>query len=546
MLDLKILSSLEKVLPKRECLLTEVSKLSCLLGEKISFQFAFSTDKGAAYKFSVVSDSKTEIETYFVENVPVEYPTFANSEFNTLEDDNYISHDPGLYPDRLVPTDRDWVQVSEIYKSIWVTVKADMGIHNIKIKLTSLDGKMMAEKTLQLNVLSAKLPEQKLIYTQWFHTDCISEYYGYKTYSEEHWNMIEKFMVLAHDNGINMILTPVFSPPLDTEVGRKRPTSQLLKISKDGSKYHFDFSRAQRWIELCKKTGFKYFEIPHLFTQWGARYTPRIIARVNDEDKDIFGWDVASDSVEYDEFLSQFIPSLIKFLKHNGIFDNTYFHISDEPTLEQLEDYAKARKIAEKYLSKCKIIDALSDYDFYRNGVVDIPIPSTDHIKPFLDAKLSERWSYYCCVQCIGVSNRFTVMPSSRNRSIGFQLYKNRMDGFLHWGYNFYYSQFSRLLLNAFSQTDAYNAFPTGDAIGAYPAASGPVPSIGLVVFNEALQDMRALQLLELYIGYEETVKLIEDSLSTNVSFDSCYSSEQILKLRELVNKKIDEFHNTH
>ena len=545
MLNLKIVSSLEKILPMRECLAPEISEISCLSGERMSFQFAFSTDICGAYEFSISGDDETEIKTYFVENIPVEYPTFVNAEFNTLEDDNYISHNPGLYPDRLMPTDREWVQVSEIYKAIWVTVKAEPGVHSIKIKLKSLDnlklryGEVIAEKILKLNVLPAKLPEQKLIYTQWFHTDCISEYYGYDTYSEEHWAMIEKFLSLAYENGINMILTPFFTPPLDTEVGRKRPTSQLLKIKKDGLKYSFDFSRVERWIELCQRIGFKYFEVPHLFTQWGARYTPRIIAEVEGEERDIFGWDIASDSEEYDIFLSQFIPTLIKFLKHNHIFNNTYFHISDEPILEQLEDYAKARKIAEKYLSGCKIIDALSDYDFYRNGVVDIPIPATDHIKPFLDAKISERWSYYCCVQCIGVSNRFTVMPSARNRSIGIQLYKYRMDGFLHWGYNFYYSQFSRLLIDVFAQTDAYNAFPTGDAIGAYPAKHGPVPSIGLVVFNDALQDMRALQLLESYIGYDETVKLIEEIVGEFITFDSCYSADMILKMREVINERI-------
>ncbi len=545
MFDLKIVSSLEKILPMRECLAPEIPELSCLSGERVSFQFAFSTDISAAYEFSILGDDETEIKTYFVENVPVEYPTFVNAEINTLEDENYISHNPGLYPDRLLPTDRDWVQVSEIYKAIWVTVKAKPGVHSIKIKLKSLDslklryGEVTAEKILKLNVVPAELPEQKLIYTQWFHTDCISEYYGYTPYSEAHWNMIEKYMVLARDNGINMMLTPIFSPPLDTEVGRKRPTSQLLKIRQNGSKYLFDFSRVERWIELCKNIGFKYFEIPPLFTQWGARFTPRIIAEVNGVEKDVFGWDVASDSDEYDNFLSQMIPSFINILKRNGIFDKTYFHISDEPTLEQLEDYAKARKIAEKYLRGCKIIDALSDYDFYRNGVVDIPIPSTDHIKPFLDAKLCERWAYYCCVQCIGVSNRFTVMPSARNRSIGVQLYKYRMDGFLHWGYNFYYSQYSRLLLDVYAQTDAYNAFPSGDAISAYPGANGPIPAIGLVVFNEALQDFRALQLLESYIGYDETVAFIEEILGEFIMFDSCYSAEAILKMRKAVNERI-------
>ncbi|MBR6510021.1 MAG: DUF4091 domain-containing protein [Clostridia bacterium] len=537
MLDLKVISSLEKVLPKRECSVSEIKELSCLEGEKVSFQLAFSADSRAAYNFSVTSDSDIEIKTYFVENVPVEYTTFTFA----LEDENYISHEAGIYPDRLMPADRDWVQASEIYKSIWVTVKANSGVHNLKIKFNSFDNKTIEERTIKLNVLPVKLTEQKLIFTQWFHTDCISEYYGYESYSEEHWVMIEKFLRMASDNGINMILTPIFTQPLDTEVGRKRPSCQLLKIVKNGNSYSFDFSRFERWISLCKKIGIEYFEMPHLFTQWGARFTPRIIAEINGEEKDIFGWDVASDSKEYDEFLGSMLPELIEVLKQNGIFDKTYFHISDEPALQHLEAYSKAREIAKKYLGGCKIIDALSDYDFYKNGVVKIPIPSTDHIKPFLEADLEERWTYYCCMQCKGVSNRFLTMPSARNRSIGIQLYKYHIDGFLHWGYNFYYSQFSRMVINPFAQTDAYNGFPAGDSFSVYPAKDGAVPAISLIVFNEALQDMRALQLLESYIGYEKTVELVEEALGEEVTFDSCYSAEAILKMREAVNKRISK-----
>ena len=40
-----------------------------------------------------------------------------------------------------------------------------------------------------------------------------------------------------------------------------------------------------------------------------------------------------------------------------------------------------------------------------------------------------------------GYTNRFIAMPSGRNRVGGFLLYKYGINGFLHWGFNFYYSQ---------------------------------------------------------------------------------------------------------
>ena len=71
MFDLRIVSSLEKVLPKRQCSAAEITELSCLSGEKISFQAVFSTDARAAYNFSVTADTDAKINTYIVENVPV-------------------------------------------------------------------------------------------------------------------------------------------------------------------------------------------------------------------------------------------------------------------------------------------------------------------------------------------------------------------------------------------------------------------------------------------------------------------------------------------
>ena len=66
------------------------------------------------------------------------------------------------------------------------------------------------------------------------------------------------------------------------------------------------------------------------------------------------------------------------------------------------------------------------------------------------------------------------------------------------------------------------------------------MPAIGLVVFNEAIQDMRAFKKLESYIGFEETVKFIEDILGT-VRFDKCFNDAQLLGLRNRVNSKLTE-----
>ena len=532
MIQVKIISSLEKVMPKTELDCNEISSLSGLSGETVSFQIAFCDKELKKYSFEI-SGAKTN--NFFVENVPVEMPSLPNS----YDDENYISHNPGLYPDRLVPIDRNFVQAYKIYHSIWVSCKLPKGNHKITVRFFNDNADIVAEKSVGITVFENRLPKQKLIYTDWFYNDCIALYYGYEMFSDEHFVMIEKFLKMAYEYGVNMILTPVFTPPLDTDVGKKRPLTQLVKIEKSGKNYTFDFENLIRYIRLCKKVGFKYFEMPHLFTQWGAKCTPRISATVNGRQTDIFGWDVPATSAKYKNFLSQFLPELISVLRAEKIDKNTYFHISDEPNKVHTDNYKAACDIAKKHLRGFKIIDALSDIDFYKKGLIDIPVPSTDHITPFLSEKLSERWCYYCCMQGKDVSNRFIAMPSARNRSIGIQMFKFKINGFLHWGYNYYYSSRSRFKLNVYSCTDAYGAFPSGDSFVVYPGENGPLPTISFMVFREAIGDLRALKLLEKQIGHEETVKFIEDILGKEITFETCFTADKILNMRKAVNEKI-------
>lgn len=50
---------------------------------------------------------------------------------------------------------------------------------------------------------------------------------------------------------MNTLYTPLFTPPLDTAVGKERKTVQLVEVSldKEGN-YTFDFARLQRFIKM--------------------------------------------------------------------------------------------------------------------------------------------------------------------------------------------------------------------------------------------------------------------------------------------------------
>jgi len=541
------ISSLENIMPKYGQDFTPISEISILKGERASYQIAYamdnSTEYGYKYEFNLESDIKEHLKIYKVGYVPVVKAVHTQ---RAMKDDNYISTEGGMYPDILYPVDDnidDNIIKEEFYfQGIWIETddKIPVGEHKIKITISTDDESVST--TLKLEVLNLELPPQELVYSLNVHGDCIANYYNMEVFSEEFWTMLEKFIKISAEYGSNMLMVPVITPPLDTQVGGERMTVQLVDISKDGDKYTFDFSKFKRFIDICRNAGIKCFEMPQFFTQWGAEFAPKIMAFENGEYKRIFGWETESTDESYLNFLSQFIPHLIKSIKENGIENDVVFAVSDEPFgTEAVNRYAKLAEFLNPYLKGFKTIDPFMNYAHYEKSGVDIPIIYNDCIEEF-EGKISEYNICYCCVQDYEVSNRFIAMPLYRNRCFGYQLYKYDVKGFFHWALNFYNSRLSIRPINPFFETDADGGFPGGDAFSVYPAENGPIPSMRIIVFNEALQDLRVLKLLEKYIGRDETIKLIEN-ITGEITFKNCAKSVRtILDIREKVINKLKEF----
>lgn len=534
-------SSLQRVFLDGRCDLTEHNCDSVLKGERYSYQIAYKSSEKFFAEIVIDSPLSQFITVRSVGNVPSELPVYeSDCEFCER-------NEPGLFPDVLFPIENNRVLIKrQNYYALWITVDlpkdTDAGDYEIKIKLKK-DGETISENIFGLHVINAVLPEQKLIYTQWFHSDSIANYYKIPVFCEKFWALVESFIKAAVHTGVNMLLTPVFTPSLDTEVGGERLTVQLVDVKLENGKYSFGFDRFIRWVRLAQKCGIKYFEISHLFSQWGAKYTPKIVAEVNGSQKRIFGWETSADSIEYAEFLSAFIPQLIKVIRSLGIEKSTFFHISDEPNEDQIESYSRSKSTVAPLLEDFPIIDALSDYSFYESGIINNPIPCTNDIESFIEKGFPHPWTYYCCGQGGKLSNRFFGMPLSTTRIIGFQLFKYGIEGFLQWGFNFYNSQYSLRSIDPFAVTDADSAFPSGDSFTVYPGKSGAIESVRSEVFFQALQDMRALTLLCDRIGKKRTIAAVEADFGIITFFDYPRGTEKMLNLRKSVNNYLDNLH---
>lgn len=520
----QLTDSLEKVLPARRPAPLEQDKAVLLQNQKWAFQLAYTCanddfgETSTEFRVRCTGPAAAAAELHRVDLVPCDYPCHGTW------DENYLTTQPGLLPDLLVPLDtHEPIRAMPAqWRSLWVTVDASRlqpGDTELCLETFTAEGEPLARFALSIQVLPQALPPQTLYQTQWFHADCLADYYGVPVFSEEHWAILDKFIGCAAAHGINMLLTPVFTPPLDTAKGGERTTVQLVEVDWDGEAYRFDFSRLRRWTDICRRHGITEIEVSHLFTQWGAEFAPKIWVNTPAGPEKRFGWHTPAVGGEYTRFLRQFLPALKAELDDLVGLDHVWFHISDEPHDHEKETYAAAKATIQDLLAGCHVIDALSSYEIYREGIVEKPIVCNDHLQTFADHGVKNLWTYYCTVQAIGVPNRFMAMPSARNRIMGVLLYQYDIEGFLHWGFNFYNSQRSVRHIDPFRVTDAGGAFPSGDPFLVYPGPGGePWGSIRGEVLKDALQDLRLLRLCESRVGRPRTLELIR-GLAGEISF---------------------------
>ena len=499
-------TSLVKI-AKNACCLPEIEKSgSMLMGERYNFQVVISSPRDIDnVELQFVGEITKNIEYYEQKDL------FAGTPYGGADADTYVLHnEDNMYPELLLEDKKFSLKKGE-YTRIWVSIFGELpkGTHKFTIQLCK-DGEVLAQTPYQIEVIGEKLPDIDIMITNWMHYDCICDFHNVDMFTPEFYQIFEKYLKAYTDVGMNMLLIPIITPALDTEVGSERRTAQLLKIKKQGDSYTFDYSKLDEFIKFVQKRGIKYFELAHLFTQWGAKFCPKVIAEVDGVDTRIFGWDVESTSKEYKNFLTAMLPNLLNHLKELGILENTYVHLSDEPKEDALDRYGELYHFVKNLIGETKTLDALSHYEFFERGFVDIPVVVSYRTRKFMQNKVPYI-AYYCGTPYNNhESNRFFAMPSERTRVIGMHLYQNGVKGFLHWGYNFYYTENSTRRVNPYEETNAGGGFPSGDSYIVYPSENGLLKSLRYYLLEEGFDDYRACKLAEELCGKEKVDALLK------------------------------------
>jgi len=262
-----------------------LNKQSILKNETFAFQVALKVDLYVSPMLSQeiitpkVVKGDGDIKVYEVKNIPSRL-----SRLNRIDGGYEDNGKGGLYPDCLnLLNDGDSLVVSSVYwNSIYVEFtpneKTKIGNNEITVEFYKED-KKVGETTVSVKVIDAELPKLTIANGQWFHCDALSSHYGVEPLSEEHWEIIENYIKFYQEYQYNMILTPIITPMIDTLKGGERATVQLVDVILENGEYTFKFDKLKRWVDLCRKYGINKFEMPPLFSQHGAKFTPKAVLR---------------------------------------------------------------------------------------------------------------------------------------------------------------------------------------------------------------------------------------------------------------------------
>lgn len=529
--------------PKRS---ERCSKLTMLSNETATFQLALcikeTGDVGARMKLTVESDISRYITAYAVGNVAVTKVGYGFS------DEWFLQKTPGLYPDylRKLGKGEEVYSANGLWQALLFNINEDAldipaGTYKVKVTLESChDDKLMVSEVFTVKVLGAKLPKQTMTVTNWIHYDCMSYFASCKPFSAKFWKVFRSYITLAVKNGQNMILTPAFTPPLDTAIGKERPTVQLVGVEKTDAGYKFDFSQMEKFINVALGCGVEKFEHSHMFTQWGAYHAPKIVVRENGRNIKKFGWHTDAHGEEYTEFISAYIPAVIEFLESKGWLERFFFHVSDEPVPENLESYSKASRIMHSLLGDLPSGDALSKYRFYEDGIVKIPIAKSRDIADFI-GKCDNLWLYFTGAESRNyLSNRLIGMSAERNLVLGLQLYYYDIKGFLQWAFNAHHTTLCKSFVNPYSSSDNNMHFVGGTSYLVYPEVDGATPSLRLVYFRDIMQSVRACQLLEGMTDRKNVMSII-DEIIPDFGIKCKVTREQMMAVRDRINNEIEK-----
>lgn len=461
--------------------------LSGWRGERVSIQLLLwskSDVPGIRIEASVLrSDNGSIIDTPAIRINPVGYvitDDFLNG-CGYRDEDTIPAHLAAdlLYENRTF--DLPGRTVRPVWFSVDIPENTGAGNYTGKINIFWQDDSLALP--LHLNVADLTLPPPEA----WsFHLDLwqnpfsIARFHDVPLWSEEHWELIRKYLGMLAGAGQKCITTSIIDHPWHGQT--YDPFLPMITwIHNASGRWDYDYSVFDQYVETAMDAGITEQINCYTMVPWGNRFSwyeedsARTITRT-----------LEPDSREYKDLWQPFLWDFREHLRERGWLANTTIAMDERNHDQMAAQLAFMRETAPEFgitLAGHDYPDLMPQiHDFSYNWRL---IGKAD---PEMLAKRrsnGQKTTFY--VACgIHKPNTFTFSPPAEATYLGWVSAAFGFDGFLRWANNSWPSNPM--------QDSRYIKWPAGDTYLVYP---GPRSSIRFEKLREGIQDYEKIKILE-------------------------------------------------
>jgi hypothetical protein len=257
--------------------------------------------------------------------------------------------------------------------------------------------------------------------------------------------------------------------------------------------FRCDFRYLDRWAETFFAEGLQRMELFQAGTCSGPQYEPG--ARISPADLPV---EVRAEGVKLtpEQKLRGVLEQLEKHVRQKGWTGRVMLHIFDEPFIYCEPSYRQVAGIVHRAAPSLKVIEAVETTGF--GDAIDVLVPKLSHLNLWYphfrqaQERGKELWFYTCCHPTGRYPNRFLDQPLVKTRVLHWLGYLYGLDGYLHWGLNYFAEG-----CDPYSEDGISKDLPLGDRAIMYPGKDGPVGSLRWSAMRDGLQDYEYLWTLE-------------------------------------------------
>lgn len=279
-------------------------------------------------------------------------------------------------------------------------------------------------------------------------------------FSDDYWALLARssaFLVAHRQTDVLASLQALIDESGDSESG-----------------YTYDTSKLERYAEVAFGEGIRAIHL-HVVGDKSAEITNPISRVIRNESG------------------MRRLPALEEVIVRRGWQGRFFVSLTDEPFIHHEETYAALVDQVHAIAPHVKTLEAVETEYL---GDLDVYVPKLNHLHLWYPAfkrhqdEGKELWFYTCCIPQGTYPNRFLDQSLVHARVLHWISYLYDLDGYLHWGLNWYEG-------DPYTEAGQHPQLPLGDNCVVYPGRQDFLGSLRFSAMRDGLEDYEYLYTLE-------------------------------------------------